>query len=256
MKIKIISILSIILFTTFNTNAQTNTKEDTDTLSNNRKTKIISHIQLVLPVSLIATGTWGICNGWLQSVNCSVQKDITNLRKGHFMHADDYIQYLPVVSNIGLEFIGAKAKHTLKERLIVTATSYLAMGIMVNGIKLTVNEKRPDSSASNSFPSGHTATAFMGAELVRGEYGTGYAVGAYSIAIGVAFLRLYNNRHWLNDVIAGAGVGILSARIGYWLLPMNQRLFHLKKKDAPIISACPFYDYQNKSWGGALSVRF
>lgn len=256
MKLKNILVLFVILATTFNTHAQTNTKEYTDTLFHNKKAESFHPCQLILPVSLIATGTWGICNGWLQSVNCSVQKDMTNLRESHFTHADDYIQYLPVASNLGLEFIGAKAKHNLKERLIITATSYLAMGIMVNGIKLAVNEKRPDSSASNSFPSGHTATAFMGAELVRGEYGTGYAVGAYTIAVGVAFLRLYNNRHWLNDVIAGAGVGILSARIGYWLLPMNQRLFKLKKKNAPTISACPFYDYQNKSWGGALSVRF
>lgn len=97
---------------------------------------------------------------------------MTDLRKNKFIHADDYIQYLPVVSNIGLEFLGAKAKHSFKERLIATATSYLAMGIMVNGTKLTIHEKRPDSPARNLFPSGHTATAFMGAELVRMEYGT------------------------------------------------------------------------------------
>ncbi|WP_290121359.1 phosphatase PAP2 family protein, partial [uncultured Duncaniella sp.] len=55
-------------------------------------------------------------------------------------------------------------------------------------------------------------------------------IGAYSVAVGVAFLRLYNGRHWLNDVIAGAGVGILSARIGYWMLPLYKRWF---KWDSP-----------------------
>ena len=181
---------------------------------------------------------------------------MTDLRKNKFFHADDYIQYLPVISNISLEFLGVKAKHSFKERLITTATSYLAMGIMVNGIKLTIHEKRPDSSARNSFPSGHTATAFMGAELVRMEYGIGYAIGAYTIASGVAFLRLYNNRHWFNDIITGAGIGILSARIGYWLLPINRKLFKLNKKEAPTIITCPFYDHSNKTLGGILSIQF
>ena len=54
----------------------------------------------------------------------------------------------------------------------------------------------------------------MGAELVRMEYGGWYGIGAYTIAVGVGFMRMYNGRHWLHDVVAGAGVGILSARVG------------------------------------------
>ncbi|WP_455624166.1 phosphatase PAP2 family protein [Parabacteroides sp.] len=222
---------------------------------NNSETRFKAR-QLILPASLIAVGSWGVCNGFLQSVNHSVQDGMTNLRGDHYFHADDYIQYLPVVSYVGLGLVGVKAKHSFKERLIVTATSYLTMGILVNGTKYLVDEKRPDSSAQNSFPSGHTATAFMGAELVRSEYGTGYGIGAYLVAGGVAFLRLYNNRHWLNDVLAGAGFGILSARIGYWLLPINKRLFKLDKKDTAIVSAAPFYYPAEHVIGGALAVRF
>ena len=94
----------------------------------------------------------------------------------------------------------------------------------MNVTKFAVDEKRPDSGALNSFPSGHMATAFIGAELVREEYGNGYGFGAYAFASGIAVLRLYNDRHWLNDVIAGDGIGILSARIGYWLLPWEQKI--------------------------------
>lgn len=130
-------------------------------------------------------------------------------------------------------------------------------GILVNGTKYFVDEKRPDSSAQNSFPSGHTATVFMGAELVRSEYGIGYGIGAYLVAGGVAFLRLYNDRHWLNDVVAGAGFGILSARIGYWLLPVNRKLFRLdKKKSATVIATSPFYQPDNHAFGAALAIRF
>ncbi|MBQ1177891.1 MAG: phosphatase PAP2 family protein, partial [Bacteroidaceae bacterium] len=79
------------------------------------------------------------------------------------------------------------------------------------------------------FPSGHTATTFMGAELVRIEYGDEHpwlAAGAYTLATAVGVLRVYNDRHWFTDVFAGAGVGILSARIGYWLLPYTRQVMH------------------------------
>ena len=95
----------------------------------------------------------------------------------------------------------------------------------------------------------------MGAELVREEYGMGYGLGAYAVATSIAFLRMYNNRHWLNDVIGGAGVGILSARIGYWLLPWESRLFGWDKKKTAI-SVTPSYQPEDKSLGMAVLVQF
>lgn len=79
---------------------------------------------------------------------------------------------------------------------------------------------------------------------------------AYAVACGVAFLRLYNDRHWLNDVIAGAGVGILSARIGYWLLPLNRKIFKIKGKNAPTVVSAPFYDYSNNGLGYSMAIVF
>ena len=81
----------------------------------------------------------------------------------------------------------------------------------------------------------------MGAELVREEYGNIYGAGAYVFASGIAFLRLYNDRHWLNDIIAGAGVGILSARIGHWLLPVERRWFGWNKSETTF-TVIPSYD--------------
>ena len=180
--------------------------------------------QLIAPATLITIGSIGVCNGWFHHVNHNVRNGMSDWRKDKFFKADDYLQYLPVAANIGLGLTGVKARHPLRERVACTATAYLAMGIMVNVTKLAVGEKRPDSEARNSFPSGHTATAFMGAELVRKEYGGIAGACAYTLATGVAVMRLYNNRHWLNDVITGAGMGILSAKIGFWLLPWERRL--------------------------------
>ena len=79
------------------------------------------------------------------------------------------------------------ANHSFRERIATTATAALTMGIIVLTIKTAVNERRPDGSETNSFPSGHTATAFTGAEIVRHEYGLGYGIAAYTIVTGVVF---------------------------------------------------------------------
>lgn len=202
--------------------------------------------QLIAPASLVTVGCIGVCNGWFHSVNNSIRDGMGDLRKEQYIKADDYLQYLPVVANVCLPFVGVKAKHSFKERIAITATAYLAMGIMVNATKRAVGEKRPDTGARNSFPSGHTATAFMGAELVRKEYGTAVGICAYTVATGVAVLRLYNNRHWLNDILAGAGMGILSAKIGFWLLPLERRLFGWDKKGKTAILV-PMIDAHGKN---------
>ena len=84
--------------------------------------------------------------------------------------ADDYVQYLPMTVGYGLGFCGVKPKHSLKDRTIILTMSYATMAIVVRSMKLAFNEKRPDSYATNSFPSGHTATAFMGAQFLYEEY--------------------------------------------------------------------------------------
>lgn len=211
--------------------------------------------QLIVPAALITIGALGVNNGWFRPINQNIREEVVPMKHNKF-HADDYIQYLPVISVYGLSLAGAKAKHSYYERTLITATSYLAMGIMVNAVKLAVSEQRPNSSATNSFPSGHSATAFMGAELVRKEYwdsSPAYGIGAYMIACGIGFLRIYNDRHWANDIIAGAGFGILSAQIGYWLLPLNKRIFRTTGKRKTIVTALPFYN--GTQLGAACTIR-
>ena len=213
--------------------------------------------QLVAPITLVAVSTFGLWNGPAKSVNREIRTAVGEWRGNNYFHGDDYIQYLPAASYLGLGLAGAKAKHNFKEHLLVLGTSWIAMGIMVNAVKYTVREQRPDSNSRNSYPSGHTATAFMGAELVRSEYGAGYGVAAYVVACGVGALRIYNNRHWLNDVLAGAGIGILSARIGYWLLPVNRRLFGMERaRTGFAVVTSPYLDYETGAVGGAVAIRF
>lgn len=184
--------------------------------------------ELIMPLSLITAGTLGFIEP-IRTSRVEVRDFLNDWRGDRRTKVDDYLQYVPLASTYGLSLLGAEAKHNYVDRTLELATSYIALAIMVNGIKYSARELRPDGSAYNSFPSGHTATSFMGAELVRIEYGEEHpwlAVGAYTIASTVGVLRVYNNRHWFTDVFAGAGIGILSARIGYWLLPYTKRMMH------------------------------
>ena len=215
--------------------------------------------QLIAPLTLVAVSTFGTWDKKAKQVNLSIQSGFEKWRGDHRAHFDDYCQYLPAVSYLALGFTGAKSRHNFKERLLALGTSYIAMGIMTNSIKYTVREPRPNNvDEHNSYPSGHTATAFMGAELVRREYGTGYGIAAYVVACGIGVMRIYNNRHWLNDVMAGAGIGILSAQIGYWMLPYTRRLFGMERSKSTDIAmaATPFYDYNTRAIGGGVAIIF
>lgn len=85
----------------------------------------------------------------------------------------------------------------------------LMSGLTTNLLKYSVREKRPDSSAKNSFPSGHTTTAFAFASVVQEKHGLQYGVPAYALATFVGFSRINDNKHYLFDVIAGGLVGTM-----------------------------------------------
>jgi hypothetical protein len=70
---------------------------------------------------------------------------------------------------------------------------------------------RPDDSSENSFPSGHTASAFVGAAFIHHRYGDKWAVPMYLLAGSVGFSRIYANRHFVDDVLAGATIGVFNS---------------------------------------------
>lgn len=132
---------------------------------------------------------------------------------------DDYIQYLPAVVMLGLKAGGVKGRSSWPRMLVSDAFSAVLMAATVNIIKETSKKMRPDGSNNRSFPSGHTATAFMCATMMHKEYGNispWYSVGAYSVAALTGMSRILNNKHWISDVLVGAGIGILSTELGYF----------------------------------------
>ena len=212
--------------------------------------------QLLLPASLITIGSIGINNKWMCDVKYNLKDKMDQWRGGKRCSIDNGLQYVPIAAYLGIDFLGLKAKHNLLQRIASSATSYTIMITAEQCIKRHVKEGRPNSPlAFTSFPSGHTATAFTGAELLRIEYGGGIGIAAYTFATGVAFMRIFNDRHWLNDVLTGAGIGILSAKIGQWLLPAETRLFRLDKAKRNM-SVTPTYSPADNHFGMAMSVDF
>ena len=134
-------------------------------------------------------------------------------------HLDDYMQYAPAAVMLGMKVAGVQSRSSWGRMLVSDAFSALLMGGVVNTLKQTTNVERPDGSNKHSFPSGHTATAFMTATMFTKEYGhksPWVGVGAYSVATATGLMRMANNKHWLSDVLTGAGIGILSTEVGYY----------------------------------------
>jgi len=221
-----------------------------DTIAVKQKAVIrFNYKQVIIPITLISYGIIGLESVQIKGVNSEIKAEATE-HIDKKITIDDFSQYLPIGSLYGLSALEIKGKNSIKDKTIILATSYLLMGLTVNIFKKTASVERPDGSSFNSFPSGHTATAFMGAELMYQEYkdiSIWYGISGYAVAAGTGAFRMYNNRHWLSDVVAGAGIGILSAKAGYWLYPITNKWFNKNKSNKSITAMIPYYDGQNTS---------
>lgn len=135
-------------------------------------------------------------------------------------HLDDFTQLAPAAVLVGMKAAGVKGRSSWGRMIVSDAISAAIMAGTVQGLKQSTHVVRPDGSNDQSFPSGHTATAFMTATMLNKEYGhlsPWVGIGAYTCATATGLMRMANNKHWLSDVMVGAGIGIISTELGYWL---------------------------------------
>ena len=158
---------------------------------------------------------------------------------------DDYTQFFGPAMVVGLKLGGYEGRSDWPRLLASAGMSYAIMAGFVNVIKHTAKEMRPDGSTANSWPSGHTATAFVGATLLHKEYGLTrspwWSVAGYGVATATGVMRVLNNRHWVSDIMSGAGIGILSTELGYALGDLFFKGKGLLRNDM-------IQDYQNPSF--------
>ena len=158
---------------------------------------------------------------------------------------DDYAQYFGPAMVVGLKLGGYEGRSDWPRLLSSAGMSYAIMAAFVNGIKYTAKEMRPDGSTANSWPSGHTATAFVGASLLHKEYGLTrspwWSVAGYGVASATGVMRVLNNRHWISDVMSGAGIGIMSTELGYALCDLMFKGKGLLRNDMVFDSESPSF---------------
>ncbi|HEV8283783.1 MAG TPA: phosphatase PAP2 family protein [Chitinophagaceae bacterium] len=180
----------------------------------------LSAKSLIVPGAFISYGFTSLKSGGLQQLNKSICEEVTENAPNFCTRVDDYLKYTPAASVYLLNVVGVKGRHKFVGRTIILIASTFLSEQLVTALKHGTHQLRPDGSTYNSFPSGHTTTAFIGAEMMNQEFGwrsPWYSVAGYSLASGTALLRIMNNRHWLSDVIAGAGIGMLTTKCTYWL---------------------------------------
>ncbi|WP_210515517.1 phosphatase PAP2 family protein [Hymenobacter terricola] len=171
----------------------------------------------IVPAVLIGYGASTINgNGFYSSYNA--KKDIRRAFGTYRNHIDNYLQFAPYLEVGGVLLAGVESRDDRVNLALIVLKSELIMLTSVYIVKTLTAVQRPDSSDRLSFPSGHTAQAFLAASIVHTEFrdkSQWYGIGAYTLATGVAAFRMINNKHWESDVFAGAGFGILSAHLAY-----------------------------------------
>jgi hypothetical protein len=209
-------------------------------------------VGITLPVAMITYGALSFGNNALRDLDHSTRYELLEDHLMWYKKWDDYLQFSPAAAAFGMKLSGMKSVHKTSDMLILYALSNALETGIVQTTKHLIPRERPDGSNNTSFPSGHTATAFVAAEFLHQEYGDNsvwISIGGYGLASLIGLARVYNNRHWVSDVVAGAGIGILSAKIVYLTYPYLQKTFGKKNGK---LQAVVLPGYSN----GVLSLTF
>jgi len=177
-----------------------------------------SYRQLNIPIILGGLGLASNGNGRESLKNEIVEERNEHIPRFH-TSIDNYLQFSPIIIAYTLDAAGISSRTDLQNRTAILVKGELMMLASVMALKKLTHQLRPDESSYNSFPSGHTAQAFAAATFLSEEYKDRFhwmPYAAYGLASAVGGLRMANNRHYISDVLLGAGIGILSTKAAYW----------------------------------------
>ena len=198
---------------------------------------------LLAPTILIGTGIATMNDrGWYSSQDA--YECIQENRPDFHTNLDDYLVLLPAVGVYGLNWAGVKGKNNFLDRSLIYLVSVSLAGVTTGIIKRSTDVLRPDGSDYLSFPSSHTALAFASATFLHEEYkdlSIWYGIAGYTIATASGVLRMLNNKHWMSDVLVGAGIGILTTKVTYLLYPLVKDCLNRDRhKEASNLSLVPY----------------
>lgn len=200
-----------------------------DTVQVNQSPFSKTYPQYIIPAALVTYGIIALESDALKTFDHRIRDRIQQPDLAFKTKLDNFLLFSPAVAVYALNAFGVKGENDLINSSKIYLTSMAIMGGTVYIIKKSAKTLRPDESTYNSFPSGHTAAAFAAAEFMHQEFKHTQPLLSYAgylPAAATGGLRMFNDRHYLSDVIAGAGIGILSTKAAYWI---NKKLFTKKE---------------------------
>jgi len=234
------------------------TVRELDRIDSLDKSNEIKIKDIVIPTSIMLGG-YLIHSYAHESIDNDIRNYVQNeLRSGHTIcNFENVVQYVPMAFDLVGGFISdSMTDNPFIERAAALGFGFLLESGISQSIKAMVKTPRPSRPYSYaSFPSGHTSVAFLGAELVRMDYGNLYGLGAYAIAGTVGYMRIYHDMHWASDVIFGAGVGILCAHLGAGLVDTIFDLLNINLDKKQLVLT-PTVDPLSKTYCTTLSLKF
>jgi membrane-associated phospholipid phosphatase len=208
----------------------------------------------IIPSVFVSYGLVSLINkSPVRDLDRSISNEIQRKHPTSFTSVDDALRYVPAAAVYGLNLAGIKGKSSWIDATGIYVLSTGVSGVAALTIKKITKRSRPDGSDNHSFPSGHATSAFASAEFLKQEYkdvSPIYGYAGYSIATATAVMRLYNKKHWLSDVVAGAGLGIISTKVAYLVYPEIKRVVFGKKSTSYTLVP----SYQQKSFTFSFSA--
>ena len=230
--------------------------QDIDSIPQKKEYKATEIIGIAVPAAMITYGLISLGDNGIRNIDFKVRNSLEQNNRFWNKEIDDYVQYVPAAAAYAMKFCKVESAHNLLDMTILYGLSNIVAAGAVRGTKYITHRERPNGSGHYSFPSGHTSTAFVAAEFLYQEYkdkSIWIGICGYSVATFVGIARIYNNKHWVSDVVAGAGVGILSTKAVYYAYPYLRKAMG---KNDHALNTYVFPGYNNGNITLALSHSF
>jgi membrane-associated phospholipid phosphatase len=197
----------------------------------------------IVPAVLVGYGALSFVVTPIRRVDYYFKARVEQTNANYESKFGDYLQIAPAALVYGLNLAGIEGKNRFVDRTALLALSGGILTVM-DGLKFAAKRTRPYGTDPLSFPSGHTGAAFLCAEFLAQEYSgksPWYGVLGYTMATTTAVLRVYGRTHWFSDCVAGAGFGILSAKLAYLFYPTIRNWLTHKDKHGKSTMVMPTY---------------
>jgi len=201
-------------------------------------------LAFVTPVALITYGALSFTVHPIRRFDYFIHSEVEKKYPTFHSTAESYFQFAPIAAVYALNLAGVEGKNRFLDRSTLLVLSGGILSVSATITKHETHRLRPNNGDYLSFPSGHTATAFAGAEFLAQEFSeksVWYGVAGYTVAAATGVFRIGNRDHWFSDTVAGAGYGILSTKLSYLVYPYIRDFLTHKGKSGKSAMIMPTY---------------